>query len=173
MGKPRSISSVFFTDEDVVSASFLARLLFIGIWTQADDDGLFIARPKILKMKVFPADNVDVSAALCELEKFNLIKRYDYDGSEYGIIQDFKKFQRHKNASRPHIPINIQAAVKSRDGECCVYCGDTEGPFHLDHIYPWSKGGEHSVDNLCVACAPCNCSKGDKTLQEWMESRNA
>ena len=39
----------------------------------------------------------------------------------------------------------------------------------IDHIVPLSDGGSHSLDNLCVACTSCNCSKGAKDLDEWIE----
>lgn len=68
---------------------------------------------------------------------------------------------------RPWVPLDIQRAVKARDVERCVYCGSDCGPFHLDHLYPWARGGEHSVENLVVACASCNWSKGALTVAEW------
>jgi hypothetical protein len=67
------------------------------------------------------------------------------------------------------IPREISDAVKRRDGSKCAYCGDTEGPFDLDHILPWSRGGQHSAENLTVACATCNRSKGAKTPEEWRQ----
>lgn len=69
--------------------------------------------------------------------------------------------------SRPAIPIDIRRAVIARDGLACVYCGDAEGPFDLDHKTPWSRGGRHTIENLCVACVSCNRSKGACTAEEW------
>jgi len=59
-------------------------------------------------------------------------------------------------------------SVFDRDGCVCRYCGYDEGPFHLDHVIPWSRGGKDTADNLVVACAACNLSKGDKTPEEWL-----
>ncbi|MEQ9326650.1 MAG: HNH endonuclease domain-containing protein [Rhodospirillales bacterium] len=36
----------------------------------------------------------------------------------------------------------------------------------FDHILPLSRGGDNSVENLIVACAPCNCGRGNWTLEE-------
>lgn len=39
---------------------------------------------------------------------------------------------------------------------------------HIDHVIPRSRGGTDDMDNLAVSCAPCNLSKGDKLLSEWL-----
>lgn len=40
--------------------------------------------------------------------------------------------------------------------------------FDVDHIRPLSRGGSNWPDNLACACASCNRSKNDKTLDEWL-----
>lgn len=35
-----------------------------------------------------------------------------------------------------------------------------------DHLLPRSRGGVNTQDNLVVACAPCNCGRGEKTLAD-------
>ena len=59
--------------------------------------------------------------------------------------------------------------VRGRPTSICYYCRHRfpSGQIHFDHIVPLSKGGQHSVDNLCVACSSCNLTKGAKTIQEW------
>lgn len=69
-------------------------------------------------------------------------------------------------ADRTPIPSETRRYVFARDGELCKYCGDFDGPFHIDHVVPWSRGGTHDPDNLRVACAKCNLSKSDRTPQE-------
>ncbi len=65
------------------------------------------------------------------------------------------------------IPTSLSRYVHERDGRVCAYCADTSGPFHLDHVFPWSRGGKHTTENLVVACQPCNSSKADMTPEEW------
>ncbi len=70
-------------------------------------------------------------------------------------------------ATKRYIPPAVRDSVAEKCGHTCQYCGDTEGPFHIDHIHPISKGGGNEMENLTLACAPCNLSKRDKTLDEW------
>lgn len=52
--------------------------------------------------------------------------------------------------------------------DACIYCGDTEGPFHMDHVVPRSRGGPDLPDNLAKACARCNSEKSDLLPSEWI-----
>lgn len=70
---------------------------------------------------------------------------------------------------RRALPHYLRREIVERDGERCVYCGNVDGPFDIDHIFPVVRGGSDAANNLVVACAPCNRSKGDKTLKEWRE----
>ena len=71
------------------------------------------------------------------------------------------------NGGRVPLSAAVRAIVYARDGNVCTYCGATEGDFEIDHIIPVSKGGSDELENLTVACKPCNRSKGNKTIEEW------
>lgn len=60
---------------------------------------------------------------------------------------------------RGYISPRLRRAVHDRDGWICVDCGDTED-LTLDHIHPWSKGGDDTFDNLRTLCRSCNSRKG-------------
>ncbi len=96
MARIRSVHPGLFTDEAFMQASAHARLLLIGIWTEAFDDGVFEWKPITLKAKIFPNDNVDVRALLVELTELDFIKAFDGDGKPYGAIRNFQKWQRPK-----------------------------------------------------------------------------
>lgn len=102
MARIRSVHPGLFTDEAFVSLSMPARMLLIGIWTEADDHGVFEWKPITLKMKVFPADSVDVAALLKELVAANHIKMTSVSGKNYGIVRNFRKYQRPKSPSYVH-----------------------------------------------------------------------
>lgn len=49
----------------------------------------------------------------------------------------------------------------------CAYCGRSfcaELPATIDHVYPLSKGGTHTKDNIVLACQPCNSTKNDRII---------
>lgn len=55
--------------------------------------------------------------------------------------------------------------------EHCWYCGGPVnecGKLTAEHIFPRSKGGNDSFDNIAYACKSCNSSKGDKDIILWM-----
>jgi hypothetical protein len=97
MARIRSIHPGLFTDEAFMSASAFARLLIIGIWCEAHDDGVFEWKPLTLKARIFPVDAVEVPALLDELVSLGFVKQFTSSGKSYGAIRNFRKFQRPKS----------------------------------------------------------------------------
>lgn len=61
----------------------------------------------------------------------------------------------------------MRALVLMRDGARCQLCGAearSGALLHVDHIVPWSKGGETVLENLQVLCNVCNIGKSDVEL---------
>lgn len=61
------------------------------------------------------------------------------------------------------------AIVRSRQVNTCYYCQNsvTLECLHFDHIVPISKGGQHSIENLCVSCKQCNQIKSATLISSW------
>jgi len=98
----RSIHPGFWTDEAVVSVSRDARLFFIGLWNQCDDRGIFEWKPVGLRLRIFPAEALNVVPLLQELEKVDLIRGYEVNGKRYGAVRNFVIFQRPKKPRNIH-----------------------------------------------------------------------
>jgi len=96
MSRIRSIHPGLWTDEAFMALSPHARLLIIGIWTEAHDDGVFEWKPLTLKARIFPVDGVDVSALLDELVAGNFVRREEAGGRQVGLVRNFRQFQRPK-----------------------------------------------------------------------------
>ena len=99
-------------------------------------------------------------------------------GSWMNCLREFVEFE-NKNQSKPIITNNIKHKTKrdvslslryevlKRDHFKCVICGrspsnDPSIILHVDHIIPYSKGGETEIHNLQTLCQHCNLGKGSK-----------
>lgn len=102
MARIRSVHPGQWRDQDFVECSIPARLLAIAIRNEADDQGIFEWKPKQIKMNLFPADAIDVEPLLEELVRFNLMRKYEIDGRQFGAIRNFRLYQRPKTPNAIH-----------------------------------------------------------------------
>ncbi len=61
--------------------------------------------------------------------------------------------------------LRLRYKVLKRDRFTCQACGKSPATsadveLHVDHILPWSKGGETVIENLQTLCSRCNLGKG-------------
>jgi len=105
MARSRNIKPGFFENELLAEVEMAGRLLFAGLWTIADREGRLEDRPKRIKAKLFPYDNVNVDKLLQVLHDKNFILRYQVEGVRYIYIHNFLKHQNpHKNEAPSDIP---------------------------------------------------------------------
>ncbi len=76
--------------------------------------------------------------------------------------QQWRRQLADKRSASRYVPDAIKAVVYQRDGGRCVECGYTGPYIEFDHIWPRSKGGRSTVDNLQLLCGQCNRKKGDR-----------
>jgi hypothetical protein len=93
MPRIRTIKPDFWSDEKIVELTPLARLLFIGLWNFSDDFGNSEASRAQVKMRIFPADTIDVEPLIEELKTFELISEYIVERKNYFNIRNFTKHQ--------------------------------------------------------------------------------
>ena len=90
-----------------------------------------------------------------------------YEATAPSSLVQLRREQRLKGASWK----KRRELVLTRDNFTCQYCGEKDGEMHIDHVVPISRGGTNDIENLAVACADCNSSKGQKMLiTEWRPS---
>lgn len=98
MARSRNIKPSFFQNEDLAELDPLARLLFIGLWTEADYKGCIEYRPKRLKVRLLPYDECDTEALVNNLERSGFVVTYSVSGQRYLKVVNFEKHQNpHKN----------------------------------------------------------------------------
>jgi len=93
----RTIKPEFFLNEQLASCEIADRLLFIGLWTQADRAGRLEDRPLRLKAALFPYDDLNIDQALGRLTNAGLIVRYEGHSAPLISIPTWEKHQ------QPHI----------------------------------------------------------------------
>lgn len=75
----------------------------------------------------------------------------------------------YKKENTRNISLFLRLKVLSRDNFRCVFCGkspatDIGTKLHIDHIKPFSKGGESVLENLQTLCEECNLGKSDRKI---------
>ena len=71
-----------------------------------------------------------------------------------------------KHKTKREISERMRFRILLRDGFSCRKCGKSPMKeigveLHVDHILPWSKGGETVEENLETKCLKCNLGKGN------------
>ncbi len=66
---------------------------------------------------------------------------------------------------RHEIRLGLRYTVLKRDNFKCVLCGASPAftlgiQLHIDHIFPFAKGGRTEISNLRTLCEACNIGKG-------------
>lgn len=111
MPRTRYLHPKFFTDFELSKLPFYVRLLFAGMWEQADREGRLEDKPEEIKIAVLPYDKVDVEAGLQLLSQPKestgkpFIKRYSIDGKRYIQVVNWHSFQKpHHTEQESRIP---------------------------------------------------------------------
>lgn len=63
---------------------------------------------------------------------------------------------------RGRVTNKIRFLVYRRDNYRCKKCGRTTDDLEIDHIFPISKGGKSTLNNLQTLCRRCNLLKSNK-----------
>jgi hypothetical protein len=93
MARIRTIKPEFFTSEDVVALSPLARLLFIAMWCESDREGRMDWKPATFKLRYLPGDNCDIDQLCQEIVDQGLVIPYEVGGKKYAEIPSFPRHQ--------------------------------------------------------------------------------
>lgn len=149
MARIRSIHPGLFTDEAFVSLSPAAQVLWIGLWCEADDQGVFEWKPTTLKMRVLPATTEAIDPLLDEIERANCVRVYSVQGRPYGVIRNFVRHQRPKAPKEVH-PLPAEHRAYAGYTSAGARPNATTGRKRYD-----------AVESVPVAAAPDACPEDD------------
>ena len=111
MARIRTIKPEFWEDEKLAKLPVYARLLFIGTWNFADDNGVLLANPILMKSHIFPYEDIGISTIsewIDMLVQNGMLIRTTYNGKDYLVI---RKFLIHQKINRKSIRINLPLPV--------------------------------------------------------------
>lgn len=114
----RSIKPEFWDSESVGRLSRDARLLFVGLWSFADDSGNFRGHSRKIANALFAYDEDAVrciDAWLDELVSEGMIYFYEVDGDLYGAIRKWSAHQKIDKPGKPRVPDSRDRRELSRD----------------------------------------------------------
>jgi hypothetical protein len=119
MARIRTIKPEFFTSDDICALSPLARLLYVGLWCEADREGRLVWTPGVMKRRYLPDDVCDIEAIGAELTGRGLVRLY---GDGLACIPSFARHQhvniREAQSKLPPPPGEVQPELPpGREGE--------------------------------------------------------
>lgn len=121
-------------------------------------------------------DDGTINAKIREYRKTehakNIVKEWAKNNPDK--IRNYNRTQRARRkfaiqASESATTQEVKAWIDAQS-PVCSYCAIelSSDQIQLDHVIPLSKGGSHTMDNFAISCKSCNCSKGNKTLEEFI-----
>ena len=92
--------------------------------------------------------------------------QYNQNRAESAVLEQLTQIETPKRRSRREISDRQRFRILVRDGFRCKACGasplkEPGVELHVDHILPWSKGGETVDENLECKCKQCNLGKSN------------
>lgn len=130
----RNIKPEFWRSEDIKRLSREDRLLFVGLWSYVDDNGVGIDDHRQIAADLFPIEDDPIEVrefvreGLQRIAGGSLCTRYEFDGKAFLFINSWAKHQKvhNPNKARYPLPNGIVAHPTS------AYVGSTESLPSID-----------------------------------------
>jgi hypothetical protein len=107
MARRRMIDPNFWTSEDISKLNIQQRLLVIGLFSNADDEGKGKANPAAIRSAVFTYDDISLQEITWDIEVIQTVINiifYEIDGSKYYKFINWTKWQRVDKPQKSLIP---------------------------------------------------------------------
>ena len=127
MPRIRNVKPDFFLDFELSKLSPHARLLFIGLWTQADKAGRLYDEPHKLKVQILPWDDVDIEKLLSDLTPKFITRYMLKDGHKSIQINKWIHQKPHHTEKDSVIPPPLTVKRRLKHGDLTARKGDGEG----------------------------------------------
>jgi hypothetical protein len=162
----RSIKPEFWRSDDITSLELADRLLFVGLWSYVDDNGVGLDRLASIAADLFSGDlELDsretfarVSGGLLHLAEARRITRYTVDGRDYLHITNWEKHQRIDKPAKARYPLPTSANAAIRD-TLATPSGDTRETLAPGTGEQGNRGTEEQRHEPAAPPAPADAPK--------------
>lgn len=157
MGRIRTIKPEFPKSETIGSLSRDARLLFVQLWTEADDAGRLRGASRLLASLLYPYDEdapALIEGWLSELADKGCIRRYEVKGNQYLEIANWLEHQKIDRPSPSRLPSFDEGSEMPREDSRAL----DDGPRTLD-LGPRTEDHSRAVDKSTRPCLPADFEK--------------
>ena len=88
------------------------------------------------------------------------------NSKDLDLMPDVTTINNNTRKTNRDINLRLRFLVMKRDHFKCRICGRSPATspgviLHIDHVIPWSRGGETVIDNLQTLCSDCNLGKSN------------
>jgi 5-methylcytosine-specific restriction endonuclease McrA len=124
----------------------------------------------LLSHAVASNDLAEVLGRACDAAIRELEKRRFATRDSHADDSDVRPARKRPSKSARHIPADVRRAVHARDGARCTFVSATgrrceETRFlQFDHITPFARGGDSTVENLRLRCRAHNQYEAERTF---------
>lgn len=155
----RSIKPEFWRSDDITELSIEDRLLFIGLWSYVDDNGVGKDKLASIAADLFAGDiEADphgtfarVSRGLRNLASVGRISRYTVENSPYLHITNWEKHQRVDRPNKPRYPLPTSDDAEPREDHAEPSRQSREAPSSGTGEQGNSGTGEQSSSSAAAA----------------------
>jgi len=149
MARKRMIDPGFWDDLTIASLSIPARLTFLGMISNADDEGRLEADPRYIKRAVFGFDEAvtfpDVAEYLAEIERVcPNIQFYEVAGRLIASFRNWRRYQYIQKPQASRLPAPPIAVTAEHDASTLPITDHS-------HNVPLSVEDEHDASNGAVS----------------------
>ncbi|MES9969981.1 MAG: HNH endonuclease [Candidatus Thiodiazotropha sp.] len=103
----------------------------------------------------------------CAIAQSGSLESTDFENDKEISVSNSETSPKIRDETKRNIPLKLRLKVFKRDSYKCVLCGRSPATehgvvLHVDHIIPFSEGGETSEENLQTLCQECNLGKSNQ-----------